>query len=332
MVATAVQDRYWDRVVHNDGAGARAIVDTVLTDGTPLDGILTGLVGDAQRRVGSLWAADEWTVAREHAATAVNEQVVQHLRRRIRSWRDDAAVRAARGTPPLLVVCAEREWHALPALMLTARLESEGYAVAYLGADVSTLALQRAIADHEPRVTLVSASLSSSLVFVRRHVETATASGVPVVVGGAAFDPAGLRARRIGATAQALDPADVGSLLATLPRRVPAVPPLRTDAAREAFALLAAVGPHTDAVTQRVARRGGPGTTAVLDQVPHVLGALAAALLTDDASIVSETRTWLDAVGDARRCERSTLAEVWAAVTEQVADYPLGRRMLADAA
>ncbi|MDR6175762.1 methanogenic corrinoid protein MtbC1 [Nocardioides zeae] len=332
MLTTTVRDRYWDRVVHNDGAGARAIVDAVLADGTPLAGVLTDLVGDAQRRVGSLWAADEWSVAREHAATAVNEQVVQHLRCRTRGARSGSAGRTARSTAPLLVVCAEREWHALPALMLTARLEEEGHAVAYLGADVSTLALQRAIADHEPRATLVSASLASSLVFVRRHVETSTASGVPVVVGGAAFDAGGLRSRRLGITAQALDPADVGDLLAYLPRRVPAVAPLRTDAAREAFALLAAIDTHTDVVSQRVARRGGSGTATVLDQVPHVLGSLAAALLTDDPSIVGETRAWLDAVGDARHCDPGTLEELWAAITAQVADYPRGRRMLADAA
>ena len=329
MVETAVQDRYWDRVVHNDGAGARAVVDAVLAGGTSLSGVLTDLVGDAQRRVGSLWAADEWTVAREHAATAVNEQVVHHLRRRTRSLRDASAVRTARGSAPLLVVCAEREWHALPALMLTARLEHEGHLVTYLGADVSTLALQRAIADHEPRVTLVSASLASSLVFARRHVETATASGVPVVVGGAAFDPAGLRARRIGATAQALDPADVGALLDGLPRRVPAAAPLRTDAAREAFALLAGLGMHTDVVSRRVARHGGSGTAAVLDQVPHVLGALAAALLTDDASILVEARAWLDDIARARRVDRALIRELWSSIAFELRDYPLTSTALA---
>lgn len=329
MLTTALQDRYWDRVVHNDGAGARAIVDAVLADGTPLAGVLTDLVGDAQRRVGSLWAADEWSVAREHAATAVNEQVVHHLRRRTRVLADGSAGRTARSTAPLLVVCAEREWHALPALMLTARLEEEGHAVAYLGADVSTLALQRAIADHEPRATLVSASLASSLVFVRRHVETSTASGVPVVVGGAAFDPAGLRSRRIGVTAQALDPADVGDLLAYLPRRVPAVAPLRTDAAREAFALLAAIGTHTDVVSQRVARRGGSGTATVIDQVPHVLGALSAALLTDDPSIVVEARAWLDDIARARRVDRAVVQELWRSLAWELRDYPLASAALA---
>lgn len=327
-----LQDQYWDHVLRNDGPAARALVDAALERGVPLDGVLTDLVADAQRRVGDLWAADEWTVAREHAATAVNEQVVHHLRRRVRPLPGRPGGRAARVAAPLLVVCAEREWHALPALMLTAHLENGGHTVAYLGADVSTLALQRAIADHEPRVVLVSASLSSSLVFVRRHVEAATASGVPVVVGGAAFDAAGLRARRIGATAQALDPTDLRTLLAALPRRVPAVAPLRTEAAREAFALQAAIGPHSDVVTQRVARQGGAGTTALLDQVPHVLGSLAAALLTDDPDIVVETRAWLDAVGVARHCEPATLAEVWSAITTQVADYPRARHMLDGAA
>ncbi|HEY1135053.1 MAG TPA: cobalamin-dependent protein [Nocardioides sp.] len=323
MVDLALQDAYWERVAANDAPGARALVEAALDNGVLLPHVLGGLVGDAQRRVGDLWAADEWTVAREHAATAVNEQVVHHLRGR--------SPRPAARDQPLLVVCAEREWHALPALLLTACLEHEGHAVAYLGADVSTTALQTAIADHEPRAALVSASLSSSLVFVRRHVEAATASGVPVVVGGAAFDDDGLRARRLGATAHAGESAAVAEVLATLPRRVPAVPPLRSEAAREAYALHAAIGAHTDIVTGRVSRSGGAATAAVLDQVPHVLGSLAAALLTDDDGIVAETRTWLYAVAAARGCSPETLAAVWSEIAAQVGDYPCGARMLAQA-
>ena len=38
---------------------------------------------------------------------------------------------------PLLVTCVEREWHALPALVVTHTLRSWGRPVHYLGANVS---------------------------------------------------------------------------------------------------------------------------------------------------------------------------------------------------
>jgi hypothetical protein len=64
----------------------------------------------AQLRVGELGAGHQWTVAREHAATAVAETVVRRLA--------DDLPEPADG-PSYVVACVEREWHALPALVVS---------------------------------------------------------------------------------------------------------------------------------------------------------------------------------------------------------------------
>ncbi|MFW6774516.1 cobalamin B12-binding domain-containing protein [Nocardioides sp. CPCC 205120] len=319
-------ERYWAAVDTGDAPAARDVALAALDAGATLPQVLDGLVGEAQRRVGRLWERAEWTVAREHGATAVGEFVVRSLRERTRHGAH------TRGGRPLLVLCAEREWHALPALMLSARLEHEGHPVHYLGADVSTAVLQGALMETGPRAVLVSASLSSSLVYVRRHVEAARAVRVPVVVGGSAFDPAGARARRLGASAWVGPGDDTGAVVAALPTSVPPAEDLPGPGAREADTLMAS---HAAVAGDVVARMRADRTAnrnaleAIVDQVPHVVGSLAAALLLDDPRIVDESGVWLREVASARGCDGDTVSAVWSSLERQVADFPCARALLA---
>lgn len=323
MIASADRERYWAAV--EDGAAARAhqVAAELVAAGTPLPAVLDDLVGAAQRQVGALWASNSWSVQREHAATAVGEHVVQRLRA------DHAAVAGPGTGPMLLVACAESEWHAIPALLLTARLEHAGHRVRYLGADVSTAALQAALHDHSPRAALVSASLASSLVFARRHVEATTEVGVPVVVGGTAFDAAGRRARAIGATAHATSAASVTRLLAELPRRVRPAQPLRGENAREAYAIAAALPSLVASVVGRLRSAGGHRAGVIEDQVPHVLGSIAGALLTGDPAVVTQARAWLDEVARARDCDRALVEIVWSEAAQLLREFPLATAAVA---
>lgn len=316
-------ERYWAAVSRNDTREARSVATSLLREGVPMPTVLEGLVGAAQRRIGELWASNDWSVAREHAATAVSEQVVRSLREE--QARLAAADRSVGADRPLLVVCAEREWHALPAMMLAATLEHAGHTVQYLGADVSTTALQGALLEAAPRAALVSASLSSSLVYVRRHVEAATSVAVPVVVGGSAFDRDGVRALRLGATAFAASAADLESTLAALPTYVEPVGPLRDDAALEAYAIMAELPSFSADAVARVrsdAAADAVAVEAIADQVPHVFGSVAGALLTGDPTIVAEVTEWLDGVGRARAADTTTTQAVWSAVERQLGEFP----------
>lgn len=318
MIGPDAARAYWDAVERNASAEAYAVAESALASGATVPEVLDRLVADAQRRVGELWASDAWTVAREHAATAVGEHVVERLR---------ATLRQPELRDPLVVVSAEREWHGLPALLLTARLEFEGRSIVHLGADVSTVALQMAVDDHAPRAVLVSASLSSSLVFARRHVETATAAGVPVVVGGTAFDAAGKRAERIGATAYASSANDVAPLIGDLPAQVEPVLPLRSEAAREAYALSTGAGATAGRVQARLAQLGVQRAQIISDQLLHVVGALGAALLTDDPTILTDARDWLADVGRARGAEDAVRA-MWAGLAIQCTEFPHARALV----
>ena len=68
---------YWAAVESADERAALALATSARDRGVPLEDVLQQLVVAAQLRVGELWADNIWTVAREHAATAVGEVVVR---------------------------------------------------------------------------------------------------------------------------------------------------------------------------------------------------------------------------------------------------------------
>ena len=322
---------YWDAVADSDEDAAYACVLEARDRGVPLEGVLTGLVVATQLRVGELWAGNEWTVGREHAATAVSERVVRRLA-------DELPVPAE--GPLLLVGCVEREWHSLPALVIATSLQAAGHRTLFLGASGSRDELLSRILDTGPRLVLLSASLTSSLPRVRRHVEVVRGTSTPVLVGGHAFDRAGVRAHRLGATAYAGNAAEAIALLDTLPRHVPPARPLSHRGAMEASELQAHaddVGRDVLAVTDHALGLSGGGEDAhppddwrvvLATFVPHVVDSLVGALLTDDPSVVAESHTWLDDVLRRRGGDPDAWDALDHALQHRLRDYPEALRML----
>ena len=324
-------DRYWAAVAAADDREALAGALAIRDRGVPLEVILDRLVVGSQLRVGELWAGNEWSVAREHAATAVSEGVVRRLA-------DDLPARA--DGPLLTVACVEREWHALPALVVGTTLRARGHRVDYLGASATRDQLVSRILDSGPRAVLLSASLTSSLPRVRRHIEAVRGTGTPVVVGGRAFDRDGLRAERLGATAYAADADDAEAALASLPLHVDDAAPLRHEGAQEARE----IGAISDAIARDVMRAAdsalglsGGGEAAVAPDdwrvvlatfVPHLVDSLVGSLLTDDPLVMDQTWDWLHEVLHLRGADEHAAGAVRVALARRLADYPAASRLL----
>lgn len=320
--ADTVFERYWSAVASGDEQAALGIARDLLSE-SPLDEVLGRLVTGTQRRVGDLWADNRLTVAREHAATAVNEAVVRRLGR---------DVPEPSTGPVLLVACVEREWHSLAVRVITETLRSWGYRARTLGPSPSPDSLIGYVVDHGPRAVLLSASLTSSFPRARRVIEAVRGTGTPVVLGGRAIDPAGVRARRLGANAHAAGAAAVVELLDTLPRHVPAAEPLRHPGALESRGLSVASEQVAAEMVAAVAARHGVDGTAdrapdhwwgVLRTVaPHVVDTLAGALLVEDPALYAGVEDWLGRVLSARDAPADLVADVRAALVDRLAEYP----------
>jgi methanogenic corrinoid protein MtbC1 len=324
-------ERYWSAVEAGDERTAETVVDDVRRSGASPVTVFRELVIPVQQRVGDHWARNDWTVAHEHAATAISEAVVLKLAGEIPE--------PDTGQRPLLVACVEREWHALPALVVAQTLRWWGHRVEYLGANVSPETLVGRIIDLGPAAVLVSASLSSSLPRVRRLIEAVTGTGTPVVVGGMGFDAGGVRAARLGATAHATSVDDLPELLEGLPGHVSPVPPLRHPGLAEALAIQADAHEIQRDVIQgteaELGRAGVPDAMAPDDwrvvlttYVPHVVGCVIGGLLTEDPTVPREARVWLTEVLELRGGDTSAVDDLWQALGQRLREYPEAVRLL----
>lgn len=317
-------ERYLDAVATGDRALAMEIVVGLQSSGaTPLE-VMAEVIAPTQTRVGELWASDSWSVAQEHAATAVSESVLHVLGAQIPAPRDSRS--------PVIVTCVEQEWHALPALMVAEHLRSAQVPVSYLGANASAEHLVRHVHEVSPRAVALSCSLSASLPRVRRQIEAVRATGTPVVVGGAAFDPAGRRAEVLGATAFAPTGARAAEVVAQLPTAVSPAPPLAHEGAEEGLALYA----DREDVTAQLRRRlatvcpADPSRwhQALSDHLPHLVGTLAGALVANDPRVLDEAMAWMDDVMRHRDCPEATMSFVLDELRAVVREHPVAARFL----
>src|SRR4029079_11324317 len=98
----------------------------LLDNGTPPIRVLTDVIAVAQRAVGGRWQRGEWSVAEEHAATATSVSATKIVRAHV----DRSPVTRGR----VIVACAQREWHELPAMIIECALRAEGWDTTLLGA------------------------------------------------------------------------------------------------------------------------------------------------------------------------------------------------------
>jgi MerR family transcriptional regulator, light-induced transcriptional regulator len=321
---------YEDAVAAGDEATAIALIEQMLTAGTDPVQVLTNVIAAAQRANGIRWLRGECTVAEEHAATAMavssTKVVLRHVRR----------TPATRG--PVLVACAEREWHALPAMMIHAALRVHGWDSTLLGASTSPMRLSQHLQDVGPEAVAVSCSMLGALPTTRRFIEASTATGVPVMVGGAAFGPDDVRARALGATAWARDAHGAVAVMHGLPLVVSPAPPLPSDMAGEQSALELDHRDLVESLRQRWSptaglhssgKRPSQGVLDVADDVLHqTLHAVSAALLTGDPRPVPDTFAWVGELLRSRGAEAAQVDELGRQLVATLREYPQARELV----
>ena len=279
-------ETYFRSVRAVDTAEASDFVLELFDEGTPVQRITGEVLGPAQVRVGELWQQGDWSVADEHAATAVTEAAVLALAHAARP-------RVLAQQRHIVVVCAEGEWHTLPARMAAVVAAGPGTRVTMLGPSLPADQLARRLAAGDVDVMALSCTMPTNLLGAARCIAVAHEQGVPVMAGGRAFGDTPLRARALGADGWSLDPA---ALLQPPPPRtgLAVEPPLEVlvlDAVDTSVVALA--------YEQMVAAfpRLATMTTAQQERTREDFGWMArytaAALLTGDHLIVDELLFWL---------------------------------------
>jgi MerR family transcriptional regulator, light-induced transcriptional regulator len=319
--ATAEFDRALSAV---DDRAATSLVRRLLDEGVDPLSVLVDVIATGQRTVGDRWQRGEWSIAKEHAATSVAVSATE------------VVARFAERTPitrgRVVVACAEREWHALPALIISSAMRLHGWKTVLLGASTSPARLSQCLHDTGPDATAVSCSILGALPTTRRFIEASTTAGIPVVVGGSAFGSDPTRAVALGATAWAPDAHGAVALLDGLPAVVRKAAPLPRESLAEQSAIeldhqrlvevlrgrwsATAVTSPEDTLARKL-------FSAACGEVLHqALHAVSATLLTGDPRPIPETSAWIDRLLTARGADPRQAAELGDVLAAALRHFP----------
>ncbi|MFF5231009.1 B12-binding domain-containing protein [Dactylosporangium sp. NPDC000521] len=314
---------YFSFLERRDAAGAVAHALALVDDGADPVDVLLDVVGRAQEQVGLRWAEGSWTVAHEHAATAISESVALAVGARIPAPADPLG--------HVILACAEREWHGLPARLVGYCLQAAGWRTTFLGASMPARQFARFLDDVDADAVAISCSVAASLPAARRLIDAAREAGLPVLVGGGVFGSDDTRARALGASGWAKDARDAAAVLAGL------VAHRDLRAAVSERARHAGADEHAEMVVRfaefRTAARliwlqshrsgsQDPAEDGGLfdDAIDHALHALSAALLTDDPRLLREASDWLTALFAARGEPAGAIPDLWLALHRTVGE------------
>ncbi|HEX5614134.1 MAG TPA: cobalamin-dependent protein [Acidimicrobiia bacterium] len=273
-------------LVEGDTRTAYGLARDALDDGVAFDAIVEQLLAPVHAELGRRWARGELTVADEHAASAAAAEVLTLLA---------GALEPGDG-PAVVVMCPDGEHHALGAHAVAAHLRLEGARATFLGASLPAVDLADYVEYHDVDAVVLSASMASSLPAAADVIAVAHAHGIPVVVGGRAFDVDERRARTIGADAHAVTLRDVSDTIERWQHARPEIvqPDEATsdETSSERRALRANQHAIVDAAL-RGAEVGGDAAARLAPEVVRIVDVLDAALLVDDADLVVTHVAWL---------------------------------------
>lgn len=301
-----------------------AVVDRASNEGFH---VAAALLSEIQREVGRRWQTEEWTVADEHAATALVDRALATIAYESRAEQRHAG--------QVVVTCGEDEWHVLPGRMLAEQLRHDGWDTVFLGGSLPGTHLERYLERNRPVAVAVSCSVAIQLGGARRTIAACHAAGAPAIVGGAGFGQDDVRATALGADAWAPDADHASAVLTTWAERPPHLAsPSVDDRLPQALADRREATVESAMIT--LARRFPPMLEFSKGQVArtredfdYILRFVEAALLTADDSIVLEFADWLSSVLTSRGLPETIVAMSFEILEGELpADFAEAKRIL----
>lgn len=309
--------------VGDRGRAVRAVLGCV-DDGLRPDIVIQSVLAPAQEMVGLGWEKGRWSIAMEHRASAITEAALEAILMAAGvSVPDD-------GSPAVAVVCAEGEWHTLPARMAAAVMRLRGLDVTFVGPSLPAYEIAGFLGGEAPPVIAVSCALPYNLAAAWRSVTAARQVGAHVLAGGRGFGPHGVWSALVGADDWAPD-FTTGADLATVRGSQP--PPLPRPGVGDPAAVEEVMRVRRDSVLlgERVVRCVLDGESVVgpladdllvtlRDDVAAALGAVAASVLVGDPLVVLGHVEWLERVVAAREFPLTVVATMLAGWADVLPD------------
>lgn len=165
-----------------DRQGASALILAAVRDGVSVRDVYMHVFQRTQYEIGRLWQVNEISVAQEHFCTAATQMIMSQLYPQIFA--------TARANRSLVAACVGGDLHEIGVRMVADFFEMEGWDTFYLGANTPLPGILQAVAEHQPDVVAISATMSyhvGEVADVIRALRAGTGESPRILVGGYPF-------------------------------------------------------------------------------------------------------------------------------------------------
>ncbi len=181
MIENETYNNYFNNLIKGAKYECVAIFDEVIKSNVPVEKIYTQLFQRSLYQVGEYWEMNRISVATEHMATAITENLMIKLQPELFS--------TERTGKKAVIACVANEYHQVGGKMVADIFEMYGWDGYFVGANTPNTELLRFIESKNPDLIGLSLSiysnlpeLKNTLVKIRQHFPD-----LPVMVGGQAF-------------------------------------------------------------------------------------------------------------------------------------------------
>ncbi len=181
MIENETYNNYFNNLIKGAKNECVATLDELLNKNVPVEKIYTQLFQRALYQVGEYWEMNKISVATEHMATAITENLMIRVQPQLFS--------TPRTGKKAVIACVANEYHQVGAKMVADIFELNGWDGYFIGANTPTVELIRFLESKNPDLMGLSLSiyynlpeLKNTLADIRQHFPD-----LSVMVGGQAF-------------------------------------------------------------------------------------------------------------------------------------------------
>lgn len=180
-IPTELYQQFLGHLIKGEKSACGDIVDALIKNGTKIKTIYNQLFRDSLYEVGHKWEKNEISVATEHLATALTENLMNKLYPYLFS--QEHKNRKA------IITSGANEYHQIGGRMVADIIELNGWDSYYLGANTPLLELMRMIEDKKPDIVGISISMFYNLPKLREYFAQLHRHfpELDIIVGGHAF-------------------------------------------------------------------------------------------------------------------------------------------------
>jgi methanogenic corrinoid protein MtbC1 len=181
MIPDALYEQYFNALLKGDRSTCTKIVQDLLDQGLEIKALYRLLFERALYAVGNLWERNKISVAKEHLATAITENLLNLVYPYL--FKKHGINKRA------VVSCAANEYHQIGGKMVADLFEIHGWDSYFLGANTPTDQMVSFIHEIKPDILGLSLSIYFNLPALKREIEAINTHfpNLEIIIGGQAF-------------------------------------------------------------------------------------------------------------------------------------------------